>query len=403
MAEVDRIECGGYTRLENTGIRSFGWKGVTVKVNNRHSHAQKAILSDVTGIVKAGEMIAVLGPSYINGSLSDPQTLRRESAYVEQVDALVDSLTVRETLMFAARLSLPISTSEQERAGAVSRLIDAFGLSAQVDSRIGTSIRSGISGGQKRRVSVACQLVTSPRIIFLDEPTSGPDSAASFEVISFIREVARRYNLLVIASIHQPSTATFAMFDRLLVLSQGSTAFSGRTSEVQPYFDSCGYPIPLYMNPAEFILDYVNTDLAHGPSEVADQLTLVLSAWHNSQQAQATPEELMNEMARREVGHEVGTESQSIPVARLAIVSTLIYRAFIKSYRDVVAYGIRIAMTVWLRLAPDQANIQAFINAIFFRGAFMSFMAVAYIPAFLEDRALFVDERWTLMPSGRDF
>ena len=63
MAEVDRIECGGYTRLENTGIRSFGWKGVTVKVNNRHSHAQKAILSDVTGIVKAGEMIAVLGPS----------------------------------------------------------------------------------------------------------------------------------------------------------------------------------------------------------------------------------------------------------------------------------------------------------------------------------------------------
>ncbi|KAK0267921.1 hypothetical protein LTR91_019984 [Friedmanniomyces endolithicus] len=388
MADVERIHGGGYTRLQNAGIRSFGWKGVTVNVNDRHSRAPKAILSDVTGIVKAGEMIAILGPSgsgkstllnvlaqrpaarrasveassYINGSPSDPQTLRRESAYVEQEDALVGSLTVRETLLFAARLSLPSSTSEQDRTGAVSRLIDAFGLSAQAESRIGTSIRSGISGGQKRRVSVACQLITSPRIIFLDEPTSGLDSAASFEVISFIRDVARQYNLLVIASIHQPSTATFAMFDRLLVLSQGSTAFSGRTSEVQQYFDSCGDPIPLYMNPAEFILDFVNIDFARGQGEVANQLALVRSTWQKSAQAKATLVELTNEMARNEVSDEVGTESQSIPVARFAIVSTLIHRSFIKSYRDVVAYSIRIAMymglaimmgTVWLRLAPD--------------------------------------------------
>ncbi|KAI7597964.1 putative ABC transporter, partial [Hortaea werneckii] len=80
----------------------------------------------------------------------------------------------------------------------------------------------------------------------------------------------------------------------------------------------------------------------------------------------------------------------------------LTHRFFIKSYRDIIAYGIRIAMymglavmmgTVWLRLSPTQGNIQSFINAIFFGGAFMSFMAVAYIPAFLEDRALFMKER----------
>lgn len=85
-----------------------------------------------------------------------------------------------------------------------------------------------------------------------------------------------------------------------------------------------------------------------------------------------------------------------------SIVFTLIHRSFIKSYRDIVAYGLRIAMylglaimmgTVWLRLSASQSNIQSFTNAIFFGGAFMSFMAVAYIPAYLEDLAIFTKER----------
>jgi ABC-type multidrug transport system ATPase subunit len=74
-------------------------------------------------------------------------------------------------------------------------LIESFGLREQANSIIGTPIRKGISGGQKRRVSVASQLITAPKILFLDEPTSGLDSAASWEVISFVKEVAKRNNV----------------------------------------------------------------------------------------------------------------------------------------------------------------------------------------------------------------
>jgi ABC-type multidrug transport system ATPase subunit/ABC-type multidrug transport system permease subunit len=339
---------------------------------------------------------------YINGSHADPKTLRRISAYVEQEDALFGSITVRETLNFAARLSLPKHVNKTERIQRIESLLTAFGLQGQANNLIGTPIRKGISGGQKRRVSVAAQLITSPKLLFLDEPTSGLDSAASFEVISFVKDIAKKHNLIVIASIHQPSTSTFAMFDKLLLLSQGGTAYSGLVSEVQSYFISCNFPIPLYMNPAEFIIDFVNTDFARDRSEVDLQLEMVHSSWQKSSHVRDTVTELADEKARKKYGNvfEPGPEEETASI--LAISAALVHRSFVKSYRDVVAYGIRIAMymglaimmsTVWLRLSPTQGNIQSFINAIFFGGAFMSFMAVAYIPSFLEDRALFMKER----------
>lgn len=136
---------------------------------------------------------------YINGSPANPKTFRRISAYVEQEDALVGSLTVRETLNFAARLSLPASVSKLERIQRIESLLTAFGLSGQANNLIGTPIRKGISGGQKRRVSVAAQLITSPKLLFLDEPTSGLDSAASFEVISFVKDIAKKHNVSLTA------------------------------------------------------------------------------------------------------------------------------------------------------------------------------------------------------------
>lgn len=84
---------------------------------------------------------------------------------------------------------------KKERVDRIQDLLMSFGLGEQADALIGTPIRKGISGGQKRRVSVASQVITGPKILFLDEPTSGLDSAASFEVISFIRNVTRAHNV----------------------------------------------------------------------------------------------------------------------------------------------------------------------------------------------------------------
>ncbi|KAF2194030.1 putative ABC transporter [Zopfia rhizophila CBS 207.26] len=423
--DIEKDAGSDYAHLTNTTIRSFGWRNITVTVKDRQTKMPKNILCDVDGIVKAGEILALMGPSgsgkttllnvlahreatpnatvkqslYLNGTKTSLRDFRKISSYVEQEDALVGSLTVRETLYFAAQLSLPSSVTKSERIARINSLIAAFGLQNQSETLIGTPIRKGVSGGQKRRVSVASQLITSPNILFLDEPTSGLDSAASFEVMSFVRNIAKKHKLLVIASIHQPSTATFELFDKLLLLSHGKVAYSGPIADVKEYFGGLGFQVPLYTNPAEYIIQLVNTDFSRDQEKATGQLEHIQSSWANSDNAARNIQEI--EMEASDTLLDAKLEDHGSANSFL-IPFTLIHRSFIKSYRDVVAYGIRIAMymglaimmgTVWLRLDTEQKNIQAFTNAIFFGGAFMSFMAVAYIPAFLEDRQIFIKER----------
>jgi ABC-type multidrug transport system ATPase subunit len=131
------------------------------------------------------------GQVLMNCAPASNTTFRRASCYVEQEDSLIGSLTARETLDFSAKLGLPSSVDKAERKRRVDNLLASFGLSRSADTIIGTPVRKGLSGGEKRRVSVASQLIACPKILFLDEPTSGLDSVASLEVMSFLRNVAK--------------------------------------------------------------------------------------------------------------------------------------------------------------------------------------------------------------------
>lgn len=294
-----------------------------------------------------------------------------------------------------ANRSLP----KRERLLRIDSLLESFGLVGQANTLIGTPIRKGISGGQKRRVGVASQLITSPKLLFLDEPTSGLDSAASCEVVRYLRAVARRNNLVVVCSIHQPSTSTFNLFDRLLLLSGGRTHYFGPVADVATYYAEAGAALPHHVNPAEHLLELVNIDFAQDREEAARRLDKLQGAWQSSRQAS----ELSSTIAAAEsAGGDLSIEAVEKRPSMPSLTLTLLHRSFVKSYRDVVAYGIRLAMylglaimmgTVWVRLDPDQESIQPLINALFFGSAFMSFMAVAYVPAFLEDRLQYVKER----------
>ncbi|KAH0534117.1 hypothetical protein FGG08_007291 [Glutinoglossum americanum] len=350
--------------LDNTAVRTFAWQRVTVTVKDHKTKKPKEILSQVDGC----ELLALMGPSgsgkttllnalarreaaagskvegsmLVDGTSPSLGEFRRLSSYVEQEDALIGSLTVWETLNFAARLSLPSSVTTKERMRRVESLLSSFGLVGQTHTLVGTPIRKGISGGQKRRVSVASQLITSPRILFLDEPTSGLDSAASYEVMSFVKKVAKRHNLLVVASIHQPSTSTFELFDKLLLLSAGKTCYYGPVDQVKPYFDSIGFPMPLMTNPAEFILEQTNVDFARDREHARLRLEKLQTSWVGSPEASsalAAIEKHREETERRGFSSEELSRSN-----RYLVPITLLHRSFIKSYRDVVAYGIRIAM-----------------------------------------------------------
>jgi len=214
--EKNEVQSAG---LVNTSVQDFAWRPLSIVVKDRKTKKPLSILNDSSGMVKAGEMIAILGPSgsgkttllnaiaqrtaaisgtvggetLVNGEVLGLHQISAFSTYVGQEDALIGSLTVRETMHFAARLSLPSTVSKAERKKRVEDLIASFGLQDQADTIVGTPIKKGLSGGQKKRLSVASRLVTDPSIIFLDEPTSGLDSTLSFEVMNYIRALAKRY------------------------------------------------------------------------------------------------------------------------------------------------------------------------------------------------------------------
>ncbi|KAJ2906218.1 hypothetical protein MKZ38_002643 [Zalerion maritima] len=423
--------------LRNTTIQNFTWRNVSVAVRDRVSKETKLILENVEGQASAGELVALMGPSgsgkttllnvlarrptnaenvegsvLINGSKVSSQNFRDVTAYVEQEDSIIGSLTVRETLHFASRLSSSGSLPAKERIVRINGLLKAFGLTSQSETLIGTPIRKGISGGQKRRVGVASQLITSPKIMFLDEPTSGLDSRASFEVVNYLRGVAKRNKLLVIASIHQPSTSSFNLFDQVLLLSAGKSHYFGPVSGITDHYErEMGIDMPLHSNPAEFLLDLVNIDFDLEQDSATQRLTELQGKWSSSSRCKNLSS-VISQIEQRGQGRDLGIEHHekrpSMPSRTLA----LLHRAFIKSYRDVIAYGIRLAMymglaimmgTVWLRLDAHDSNIVAFTNAIFFGGAFMSFMAIAYSPSFLEDHATFRKERHNGMYGPLEF
>ncbi|KAJ5189084.1 Aminoacyl-tRNA synthetase class 1a anticodon-binding [Penicillium cf. griseofulvum] len=414
--------------LMNETVRNFSWQGLTVTVKDRETKRSRDLLNDISGDVQHGELVALMGPSgcgkttllnvlarraassgakvlgetYVNDTEVDSRTFQRVTSYVEQEDVLIGSLTVQETLKFAADLSLPSSVSKRQRMDRIQTLLEAFGIQNQANTLVGTPIRKGISGGQKRRVSVASQLITNPRVLFLDEPTSGLDSTASFEVMSYAKQLAQANNLLIIASIHQPSTSTFRLFDKLLLLSAGKTCYFGAISAVESYFSGIGYPIPANTNPAEFLLETVSSDFDNSKDLAEERVGAIQSAWANSNEAKSGTRQVSERVRSTEKLVNNASLEETARVGMGSITVALLHRSFVKSYRDVIAYGIRIAMylglaimmgTVWLRLHPSQEYIQPFINAIFFGSAFMSFMAVAYVPAFLEDRAIFTKER----------
>ncbi|KAJ5172400.1 hypothetical protein N7492_004993 [Penicillium capsulatum] len=413
--------------LRNSIVRDFSWRGLTVTVKDRQTKAARDLINGVSGEVRQGEMVALMGPSgcgkttllnvlarrpaasgakvlgdtHVNGVEIDSGAFGRMTSYVEQEDALIGSLTVRETMKFGADLSLPSSVPKRDRMSRIQTLLEAFGIQEQAETLVGTPIRKGISGGQKRRVSVASQLITCPKILFLDEPTSGLDSKASFEVMSYAKELARLNNIIIIASIHQPSTTTFQLFDQLLLLSGGRTCYFGPVPNVGDYFDGIGHPIPGNTNPAEFLLDLVSSDFSSAKKEAQEHVQRIQHAWAESAEANAITRQISQHARTEKSLGQVATDDLARPGV-IRITTALLHRSFIKSYRDVVAYGIRIVMylglaimmgTVWLRLHPSQEYIQPLVSAMFFGSAFMSFMAVAYVPAFLEDRGTFFKER----------
>lgn len=169
-------------------------------------------------------------------------------------------LTVREAVYYSAQLQLPDSMSKSEKKERADMTIRDMGLQDAMNTRIGGWGAKGLSGGQKRRVSICIEILTRPKLLFLDEPTSGLDSAASYYVMSRIVNLEQRDGRTIVASIHQPSSEVFQLFSNLCLLSSGRTVYFGPACEANEWFALNGFPCPTLQNPSDHFLRTINKD-----------------------------------------------------------------------------------------------------------------------------------------------
>ncbi|KAL5617246.1 hypothetical protein FOBRF1_005994 [Fusarium oxysporum] len=241
----------------------------------------KQILTGIRGICKPGEVTAIMGASgagkttfldilarknkrghvhgnfYVNGEKVNDNDYKNVVGFVDQEDTMLPTLTVHETILNSALLRLPRDMGRAAKEQRVVEVEKELGIHHIRDSLIGSEEGKGrgISGGEKRRVGIACELVTSPSILFLDEPTSGLDAYNAYNVVECLVTLAKTYKRTVIFTIHQPRSNIVALFDRLVLLAQGRTVYSGPFNQCQSYFDGIGYECPPGFNIADYLVD----------------------------------------------------------------------------------------------------------------------------------------------------
>ena len=241
----------------------------------------KVILDDVSAVFGPRELVAVMGPSgsgkttllnaifggvkptsgsvTINGQQFDADTAKTFTALVPQDDMHFVVLTPYETLLDQTMFKTTLSPSAAKER--VEQLLSQFGLQVCKDVRVGDPRlqQTGLSGGQKKRLSVAIELVSNPSLLALDEPTSGLDSVSALVLIKAMKELAQS-GATIISTIHQPSYPIFTTFDSLLLLHAGKTCYVGPVDEREPlaFFAQAGAACPVGHNPADFIMDIVS-------------------------------------------------------------------------------------------------------------------------------------------------
>ncbi|CAG8547496.1 37058_t:CDS:2 [Gigaspora margarita] len=244
-------------------------------------NTRKLIIQNIHGFARPGEILAIMGPSgcgkttllnvladrvgtkNIEGTIKmngnkPTKDSRRFIAYCTQEDVFFPYLTVKETLSYTSRLRLPREMPTSAKLEQVENIIQILNLSKCSNTIIGNMRIRGISGGEKKRVSIANELLTDPSVILLDEPTSGLDSSLALELVQTLKELARKQQKTIIIVIHQPSSQVFELFDKLLLMADGHVVYFGDSADTVDYLANEGFICHPNFNPADYMLELLN-------------------------------------------------------------------------------------------------------------------------------------------------
>lgn len=227
---------------------------------------RKCLLQSVSGVFKNGQLSAIMGPSGAGKSsllnvISGLRTAgvsgtiirnRKSSCYLTQEDYHQPYLSVLELMEMACNLKLKPGTFNH--GGIINDILQNLNLNHRRNNRA-----NQLSGGERRRLSIALELVANPTIFFLDEPTSGLDEVTAAQCIRLLKSLAKQ-NKTIVCTIHQPSATTFALFDHIFVLARGQCVYQGGPSVLVPFLNRLNLKCPKHYNPSDYIIELCDSD-----------------------------------------------------------------------------------------------------------------------------------------------
>ncbi|XP_016446870.2 ABC transporter G family member 1 isoform X1 [Nicotiana tabacum] len=422
MQEAELNAVKGQMGSKTRGV-SLTWNDLWVTVSTRKS-GRKAILQGLTGYARPSELLAVMGPSgcgkstfldalagrldfstrqsgdiLINGHKQ--KLSYGTSAYLTQDETLLATLTVKEAVYYSAQLQLPDSMTKSEKIQIAEQTIKEMGLQDAMNTRIGGWGNKGISGGEKRRLSICMEILTRPKLLFLDEPTSGLDSAASYYVMSGISR--QKEGRTIIASIHQPSAEVFNLFHSLCLLSSGRIVYFGPASAAIQFFARNGFPCPTLQNPSDHFLKTINKDFdedieqgSAGRIPTEEVIDLLVNSYKSSEEYH----EVQNQVAEIcQQGGEILEKRSHANFTTQSLVLTR--RSSVNMFRDLGYYWMRFATyvaialglgSIYYDLGSNYRSIEERGLMVAFVVSFMTFMTVGGFPSFVEDMKVFQRE-----------
>ncbi|KEH31211.1 white-brown-complex ABC transporter family protein [Medicago truncatula] len=413
------------------GSITVTWEKLRVTVPN--GHKRKPILQGLTGIAQPGRLLAIMGPSgsgkstlldALAGRLSSnmkhtgnilinghKQALAYGiSGYVTQDEAMLSRLTARETLYYSAQLQFPDSMSITEKKEQADLILREMGLIEAVNTRVGGWGSKGLSGGQRRRLSICIEILTRPRLLFLDEPTSGLDSAASYYVMSGIARLNLRDGIqrTIVVSIHQPSSELFELFHDLCLLSSGEAVYFGPAYDANQFFAANGFPCPTLHNPSDHYLRIINKDFemdveeGFGKGVTTEEAIGILVKSYRSSQIRTQVKKKVEIISKSDSG---AIGKKRIHGAFTTQCLVLIRRSSLQLFRDVGNYWLRLVVFVMIAISigsifygigssSGSASIQGRGSLLTFLVSVLTFMTlVGGFSPLLEEMKVFERER----------
>nr|XP_026500205.1 ATP-binding cassette sub-family G member 4 [Vanessa tameamea] len=354
----------GLTRVPTKEPVDIQFTNVTCNVSLGINKGTKQILHGVNGRLRPKQLIAIMGPSgagkstlldvlsgyrttgvggaiFINGRGRIMKNFKKMSCYIQQDDRLQGLLTVGENMTIAADLKLPTKMDKYEKGEVIEDILTNLGLYEHMNTR-----GAQLSGGQRKRLSIALELINNPLVMFLDEPTTGLDSSSCSQVVQLCQSLAHQGRTIV-CTVHQPSATLFALFDQVYVLSAGNCLYQGTTTNLVPYLEEAGIPCPIYHNPADYIIELACGE--YGEDKIPVLITKAENGkalqWFNNPETIPTME-LLRKQYPLSVMRDQDTTTGEEETPQSNQRSVLIKRGFLKAKRDPTMTHLRLMVNV---------------------------------------------------------